>query len=136
MGIVQAPNLLITDDDRGFREALAEVFAARGFNTHLAKDGLEAVDVVRSMRIDVALFDYHMPRKTGLEAIVECRTTVSQLPCILLSGNLDDIIRQQAIAAQVFSILAKPVSLPDITSTVREALEQCFPGHGEHIGDN
>ncbi|MCC9607091.1 response regulator [Blastopirellula sp. JC732] len=127
MGIVQTPNLLITDDDRGFRETLAEVFAARGFQTHLAKDGMEAIDVVRSTRIDVALFDYHMPRKTGLEAIVECRTAVSQLPCILLSGNLDEMIRQQAISAQVFSILSKPVSLPDITSKVREALQQRFP---------
>ncbi|PQO43765.1 response regulator [Blastopirellula marina] len=135
MGIVRAPNLLITDDDRGFREALAEVFAARGFQTHLAKDGVEAVDVVRSQEIDVALFDYHMPRKTGLEAIVECRIAVSQLPCILLSGNLDDLIRQQAISAQVFSILSKPVSLPDITSTVREALEQRFPD-ADQIGKN
>ena len=40
------PAILITDDDRDFRETLREVFEPRGFATLLAADGEEAIQIV------------------------------------------------------------------------------------------
>ena len=40
------PRLLITDDDRDFRETLAGALADRGFETLQAADGEEALDLV------------------------------------------------------------------------------------------
>ena len=118
------PTILITDDDRAFRETLREVFAPRGFDTLLAGDGDEALQIVRHNRIHVVLLDMHMPRRTGLETIQAVREVDAELPCILISGGLDEHLRRQAEAADVFGILEKPVRLDAVTSVVAQAFQR------------
>ncbi len=67
--IATSPTLLITDDDRDFRETLQNVFEPRGFRTLLAGDGKEALDVVQSQ--DVHLLDHYRAHIIGAEA--KCR---------------------------------------------------------------
>jgi CheY-like chemotaxis protein len=122
----EPPSILITDDDAGFRQTLGEVLAPRGFCTLQASDGREALDIVRSRDIHLVLLDMHMPRLTGLETIREVKRFKSQLPCILISGDLDETLRRQATAAEVFSILSKPVSGREITRVVELALRSAY----------
>src|SRR6266568_2007921 len=59
-------SLLITDDDRGARETLREIFEPVGFRTLLAESGEEAIDIAQSQDVHLALMDMHLPRLTGL----------------------------------------------------------------------
>ncbi len=120
------PTILITDDDRAFRETLQSVFAPRGFQTHLAADGEEAVHIIRSERIHLVLLDMHMPRLTGLETVAAVREFNLQLPCVLISGGLDETIRREAAAADLYGILEKPVQLDVVTTIVAEAFRQTY----------
>jgi len=122
-----SPNLLITDDDRAFRETLRDVFEPRGFETHLAADGQEAVEIVEKNKIHLVLIDMHMPRLTGLEAINQIHQLRAQMPCILISGELDDLIRKQADA---FEVLDKPVNFKLVTQTVHRALKMTYDWSG------
>jgi CheY-like chemotaxis protein len=115
---------LITDDDRDFRETLQSVFAPRGFDTFLAGDGEEALDIVHNHNIHLVLMDLHMPKLTGLETICRIKLIRQELPCILISGELDDAIREQA--TQAFEVLSKPVSFHEITTTVVSALRMTY----------
>ena len=120
------PTILITDDDRAFRETLRELFARRGFDTLLAGDGDEALQIVRHNRIHVVLLDMHMPRRGGLETIQGVKQVDAELPCILISGGLDDQTRRQAEAANFFGILEKPVRLDAVTSVVAAAFHRRY----------
>lgn len=117
------PALLITDDDRDFRETLREVFETRGYQTFLAGDGLEAVEVLRRREIHVALFDMHMPRLDGLGAVRWIRESHLPVRCILLSAALDENLQVAAQEADVFASLPKPVSFRDLTRLVAQAME-------------
>lgn len=118
------PKLLIADDDRDFRESLNEVFTRRGYSTHLAADGAEAVDIVQSAELHLVLLDVHMPRLSGLEALARIRGLAEQnLPCILMSAQLDDQIRAEALELDIASLLSKPFTLRDLTSTVEKILQ-------------
>lgn len=119
---VTHPTLLITDDDRDFRETLREVFEPRGYQTHVAGDGEEALEILRTESIDIALFDMHMPRLDGLSAVQRLRESRISIPCILLSAALDDRLREAARRCEIFASLAKPVSFRDLTHVVGEAL--------------
>jgi len=121
-----APSLLITDDDDQFRATLGEVFRPRGFRTLLAGDGEEALRIIRTQPVDLLLLDMHMPRLTGLETLRRVRQIRALLPCILLSARLDQVIVEQARREHAFSVLAKPVTLEQITSTVHEALARAY----------
>ena len=121
--MVISPSLLITDDDRDFRETLRDVFQPLGFRTLLAADGEEALEIVLKSEVHLVLMDMHMPRLTGLEAISQIKRIRSRLPCILISGQLDDEIRR---GVEAFDILAKPVSRAEVTHSVTKALEVTY----------
>jgi CheY-like chemotaxis protein len=138
------PRVLITDDDRDFRETIAGVLSDRGFETLQAGDGEEALDIVRRQEVHLLLLDMQMPRLSGLETIERLRqlpwpTEKSNialaaehiqpafaLPWILISGCLDDQLIARAKAAAVFSVLPKPVRLPELTGAVTGALAQAY----------
>jgi len=126
---LETPSLLITDDDRDFRETLCGVFENRGFRIIQAGDGEEALDVIKREPVHLLLLDMHMPRLTGLETIRRLRTWQLELPCILISAAMDRQLEADARAAHAFSVLSKPVRLPDITGIVARAMQQvyCWP---------
>ncbi len=123
---LQAPSLLITDDDSDFRETLREVFEPQGYRTLLAGDGDEALAVMRREPVHVMLLDMHMPRLSGLETIRLVKQTHERLPCILLSAGLDEVLAEEARRARAFSVLSKPVRIADVTSVVRRALASAY----------
>ncbi len=127
---VEAPSLLITDDDVEFRSTLEEVFRPRGFRTLVAGDGEEALRIIRTQPVHLVLLDMHMPKLTGLETLRLVRRFRAMLPCILLSAGLDQVIIEQAKREHAFSVLPKPVSLEQITSTVRRALQRTYDWRG------
>ena len=120
------PSLLITDDDRDFRETLRQVFAPRGFRTLLAGDGEEALDILHQETVHLLLLDMHMPKLSGLETIREVRQQIGRLPWILMSARMDEMVRSEAEQAQASSVLAKPVSFSDLTGAVRRALFEAY----------
>jgi CheY-like chemotaxis protein len=120
------PNLLITDDDLSFRETLRGVLEPLGFRTFMASDGEEALDVVRREEVHLVLLDMHMPRLTGLETLRLLKQTKLVLPCIILSANADDALREEARRANAFSVLSKPVSRLNLTTIVHNALQHTY----------
>ncbi len=128
--LVESPSLLITDDNREFRETLQVGLEPRGFKTLLAGDGEEALHIVRSQEVHLVLLDMHMPKLTGLETLRLLKQFRSMLPCILLSARLDELMIEQARLARAFSVLAKPITLAQLTGTLRQALRRTYDWRG------
>lgn len=122
----EPPSILITDDDPHFRSALQQVLQPEGFRTLEACDGVEALDILQRVSVDLLLIDYHMPRLTGLETLRRLQQAGLRLPAILISAEADDWLIQQALLAQAFSVLAKTVSPVTIRQTVQQALHRTY----------
>ena len=101
------PSLLITDDDRDFRETLQGAFEPQGFRTLLAGDGEEALRIVRSEEVHLLLVDMHMPKLTGLETLRRVKQIKATLPCILISANLDEVLIEQAQRARTAASVSR-----------------------------
>jgi CheY-like chemotaxis protein len=124
--LVQFPSLLITDDDAGFRETLRAAFEPRGFRTLQARDGEEALEIVQTREVHLVLLDMHMPKLTGLETLRLVKQVRALLPCILLSAQLDEFVVEQARLAHAFSVLAKPITLRQLTGIVQQAMQLTY----------
>lgn len=122
----QNPSLLITDDDSAFRETLQGVFETQGYRTLLAGDGEEALKIIRTQVVHVALLDMHMPKLTGLETLRLAKQLKAMLPCIILSADLDEMIAEQARREHAYSVIRKPVTRLQITRVVTQALEATY----------
>jgi CheY-like chemotaxis protein len=123
---IEVPSLLITDDDRGFRETLREVFEPLGFRTLIAGDGEEALEIVEREVVNLLLVDMHMPKLTGLETVQRVKQRHELLPCILMSAEADRKLVRQARLAKAFTVLSKPVSRQRITRVVGIALARTY----------
>ncbi len=119
-------SLLITDDDRGCREALRDIFEPEGFRTLLASSGEEAIDIVHDEPVHLALFDMQMPRLTGLETLELVRQFNALLPAILVTADANEGLMRQAFRARVFSVIPKPVSKNVVLYTVVRALVRAY----------
>jgi CheY-like chemotaxis protein len=119
-------SLLITDDDRTTRETLREILEPSGYRTILAGSGEEAVEIASNNEVHLALMDMHLPRISGLEALSLVRQFKARLPSILLTADRDEELYRRALSAQVYCVLAKPVSRDLVIHVVSRALAKFY----------
>lgn len=117
--------LLIADDDQGFRETLVEMLEP-AFAPICVDTGEEAIEVVEQRDIHLALFDVHMPVLTGLEALRVVKQRHSRLPCVLMSADWTQQLRREALEARAHTLLQKPVSRWELVTTLTAALEAAW----------
>lgn len=117
--------LLVADDDEAFRHALCEIFAPF-FRLIEARSGEEAMDLAAREEVHLALFDMHMDRLTGLEAFKQLRTLHVIVPCILMTADYTEALREDAEQAEVFTVLRKPDTRRDLFESVACAVESVY----------
>jgi len=84
-----------------------------------ASDGADALRVLTTVAVDVALLDVRMPHKTGIEVLAALARMASRPPCILLTTFDDDAIAVEGIKLGARGFLLKDVSLQQLTEAVR-----------------
>jgi DNA-binding NarL/FixJ family response regulator len=84
-----------------------------------ASDGPEALRILTTTMVDVALLDVRMPGQTGLEVLAALARTGSPPPCILLTTFDDDPVVVEGIKLGARGFLLKDVSLDQLTEAIR-----------------
>jgi DNA-binding NarL/FixJ family response regulator len=84
-----------------------------------ASDGAEALRILTTVAVDVALLDVRMPHKTGVEVLAGLARIASPPPCILLTTFDDDAVAIEGIRLGARGLLLKDVSLEQLTEGVR-----------------
>lgn len=64
---------LVIDDSKSIRSILAKILLGVGFTVEEAANGLEALDLIKKEKVDLALVDWNMPDMDGREFILEVR---------------------------------------------------------------
>ena len=93
MATLQLPNtervlsLLVVDDERSFREFLAELLALSGFEVRQAANGDDALAMLKSSAPDLLITDVIMEGTDGIDLIPMARKQHPNLPIIAMSGG-------------------------------------------------
>jgi CheY-like chemotaxis protein len=116
--------ILIADDDRDQRSCVAEFLSALPIRLEIehAESGLEALAVLRRSPFHLALLDMHMPGHTGLEVLEAIRNETLGVPCIVISGEASEAVRQHALVIGAHAVLRKPLEPRLLRDEVRRAL--------------
>jgi CheY-like chemotaxis protein len=117
--------LLVADDDNDFRHVVCEIFAPF-FRLIEAESGEEALELISREVVHLALFDMHMKQLTGLDAVRQVRALKIAAPCIIITADYTDSLRDDAQQAEAFTVLRKPVSRRDLLTTVARAVETAY----------
>jgi CheY-like chemotaxis protein len=89
---VQAPLVLIVDDNEMNRDMLARRLERQGCQAITAEDGIQALEILPQHSFDLILLDIMMPRMTGYEVLdrVKNEPTTRHIPVIMISA-VDDL---------------------------------------------
>lgn len=79
--------ILVVDDDPGILAVSQGVLATRGYETRTARDGFEALAVLRKGLPDLIICDLSMPRMSGFELLSIVRRRFPQIAVIATSGE-------------------------------------------------
>jgi DNA-binding NtrC family response regulator len=109
--------ILVVDDDERCLESLHSFLSAEGHVAHLARRGLEAVDMARAWRrahdrIDVSILDYHMPDLNGIETFARIADELPGMQAIILSGEPSLRLESEVLRIGALALVRKP---PDLT---------------------
>jgi CheY-like chemotaxis protein len=115
--------IVLADDDRFMREALAAALEANGFRVFEAASGKEALELASAETPDAVVSDVYMPDGNGFEVAQAVSRSAHRVPVILVSGHAEPAVRAAAIAAGASAYLPKPIGVADLMSALREALD-------------
>jgi len=116
--------ILVADDNEMNRDLLSEILIGEGYKVFRAEDGDDALDVIESQAIDLALLDVMMPGKTGFEVCQSIKSNPETrfVPVVLVTGltSVDERIRGISSGADDF--LSKPVNRQELLARSRSLL--------------
>jgi DNA-binding response OmpR family regulator len=122
--------ILIADDEPNILVSLEYLMKREGFEVHVARDGQEALDVLRREHPRLVLLDVMMPRKSGFEVCQELRADDSLQGTLVLlltaKGRDTDVAKGMAMGADAY--MTKPFSTRELVQKVRELLGDSTAG--------
>ena len=115
--------ILVVDDDRATRHILQKVLTDGGYQTTVAKDGIEALEALRKRRFDLLLLDVWMPRMNGLELLARLRTRKTKPRVVVMTSDDAPQTLLEAVREHAFKYVHKPVDASRLLQTLRAVLE-------------
>ena len=127
---MRRPRFLIIDDERNFREFLAEALEVEGYGVTQAATARAGLALARQELPQIVLLDQNLPDGSGLDLIHDLRALPSNPVIIMITAfaGYDNAVR--AVKAGAFHYLNKPFGFPDLLDVVAEACV-AFPALGE-----
>ena len=116
--------ICIVDDEPGILKTLSELLEDEGYQVTSAKNGADALDVIRQDPPDLVFLDIWMPDLDGLEVLKRVRHQFPNMMVIVMSGHGSIETAVQATKLGAYDYLEKPLDSEKITILVRNALHQ------------
>jgi two-component system nitrogen regulation response regulator GlnG len=116
--------ILIAEDDHEMAQLLGCLLHREGLTPLLAKDGIEALQLVRAGDPDVLLADLRMPGMDGMELMRKAKDLDPELPVILITGFAEVRGAVEALRAGAHDYLAKPFEHRQVIRVVLRALNE------------
>src|SRR5512133_1301463 len=116
--------ILIVDDNTELLALLGEGVGAAGFGVSLARNGIEALEKVRTARPDLVVLDLVLPELDGFGVCQAIRRDreMGKVPVIMLTGLTSEFTRYAGLESGANEYVKKPVSPEALVSQIRRLL--------------
>lgn len=119
----QAPTVLIVDDSVSVRRITAKLLGSAGMTTILARDGVDALEVLQGLSDlpDLILLDVEMPRMDGYELLATLRgqAQYTDVPVVMVTSRAGAKHRAKAAELGATEYLVKPYNEDELVPLIR-----------------
>ena len=115
--------MLIVDDNRQLLNILKSAAQKEGFDTILALDGKEALDLFNAKQPQIVLLDVMMPQMDGFQVCREIRKE-SNVPVIMITARGEDFEKIMGLDIGADDYIVKPFSPGEVMARVRAVMRR------------
>lgn len=121
--------VLIVDDEPNIlilmQQALEPLEEKHGINLLTAKDGTEAVEIIKKEEPDLVFLDVMMPKMSGLEVcnIVKKNLKLQDIYIVMLTAKGQEFDRQSGLAVGADLYMTKPFRPREILAKAKDVLQ-------------
>src|SRR5262245_55024134 len=123
---MSSPSVLIVDDSSLVLDILSDAFSGEGFETRVAKDASEAIDLLERERPDLIIADIVMPGMDGWRFFEEVRARphCADVPVVFLTQERGLPSRLRGLRGGAQDYISKPFSVEEILARAHRVLER------------
>ncbi len=101
---------MVVDDSVTVRKVTSRLLERQGINVAVAKDGIDAIEILQETIPDLILLDIEMPRMDGFEVATQVRHSkrLRQIPIIMITSRTGEKHRERALEIGVNDYMGKP----------------------------
>jgi CheY-like chemotaxis protein len=134
--------ILVVDDEAAIRALLKKIIERRGYLVDDARDGAEAIELLRERSYDVLLIDLMMPNVNGFELVdyLAKHTSAPRAAVIVITAAAESKPLRQLDPSIVHSIVRKPFDIDVVAdlvdaaaATARAQAEAESDGEGDNL---
>lgn len=121
--------VLLANEQEEWHQTVRGLLEPQGVETVVARSGREALNLIESRPIHVAVLDQQMPQLGGLQVVRLMRdmrhgSMHPQPTAILLANQLTNHLLHEALGMHVFTVLAKPVDFNLLLDSLARVLKR------------
>ena len=116
------PKAVVVDDSLTARKSLVQFMEDSGFQVRPARDGIEALEIIKFYTPDIIITDLEMPEMSGIELTSHIRSSegLSSIPIIMVTSRALEKHKNEAIDSGVNAYMIKPYSESELIETIRD----------------
>lgn len=113
------PRVLLVEDDQDLANNIVKWLSLERYSVEVAPDGLEAIELLREIKYDLIILDWHLPEMSGLEVLKLFRSAGGTTPVLVLTGRttLNDL--ETALDSGADDFIAKPFQPRELSARLR-----------------
>lgn len=126
--IINKINILIVEDDVINQKVCTQLLKFKKWNISVAKDGLEAIEILRGHDFDLILMDLAMPNMDGFETTSKIREmeekTGKYTPIIAVTAYAIAGDKEKCLCSGMDGYISKPIDKEQLYTTIEEILKK------------
>ena len=116
-------SILVVDDERVVCNAIARQLQNAGYTVHTAYTGTDAIELLKSGAVNLALIDIRMPKVSGFDVLKFIQEHVPATKTIMMTAYADIKSAIDSISFGAVDIISKPVDVDEVILTIGRCLD-------------
>ncbi len=111
--------ILIVEDNSELTENIVDWLTSETHRVDSCADGVSALAYMKAYEYDVFIFDWSLPRMSGLEILKQIRAEGVVTPVLMLTGRRDIDDKEECLDAGADDYLTKPFEMRELSARLR-----------------
>ena len=116
-------HVLVVEDDKEIRDGIEIYLKSQGYEVSKAADGIEGLEIIYREEIHLAIVDVMMPRKDGIQMVMEMRKDYD-FPVIMLSAKSEEVDKIMGLNIGADDYVTKPFTPMELMARVNSQLRR------------